>query len=129
MLLVSTPVLADGLLPPIDSLPIMHIDNSTYGNASYNFQKAFFIQTGITKDYNKVSDTMGDSAKSNVSSFIDNNTPFDSKAVFGGVGLMYMVSYKHHIAKSFKDPFFPKIEHNVDLTPTSASTGIKIRLE
>lgn len=122
-----------GVLPSADDLPIIRSDDPRYSQAAVNFQKALFLQTGITADYNLLTnyfnnkiDQFGRQRTEDLQSFLDHETFLPSKYVFGAAGLLYTVGVKKHVTQKFRDPLFPVVEHTFDVGIDGASTTIKI---
>lgn len=132
-LLVSLPAFAGGLLPSLDNTPIIWSNDPRFTEATKNLQKALLRQLGITQAYEKVNNYVskeanyyGQAVQDEVADDIDTYTPLHSEDVFSFIGVVYVVGVKHHVTKSFKDPWWPKITHSIDLSTTCASTGVQI---
>jgi len=126
---VSAACFADGLPISPNDIPLFYSfvgEDPKYHDAAYKAQEAFFIQSGVTPMYNKVSAMATDKATSTATYLIDKDTPLNSKDVFFVVGAAYTVGVKKHINKSFKNPLFPSVTNTVDVSQQQGSLGFKI---
>jgi hypothetical protein len=123
------PVLASADQLGLNNVPLFWNvlgENPMYHDAAFKAQEAFLIQTGVTPAADKLSGYVTTKATNTVTTFVDKDTPLDSKTLFFLIGAMYAVGVKKHVQRSFRDPFLPFVRHTVDVSPDTQSTGISI---
>lgn len=125
--LLPLPAFAASINP--DDAPIFWSilgQKETYHDAAFKAQQAFFIQTGFTATYNKLNGYISGKATNAVNNFVDDNLPISSKTLAFAVGTVYAVGIKKQVSKSFKNPIWPSVTHDVTVSPTEGSFGINI---
>jgi hypothetical protein len=128
-LFVLFPAGAYGASADLNGLPIFWAianNNPAYRDACFKAQEAFFLQTGVTPTYNKLNNYVTNKANKAISVIIDNNTPFSAKTVYTVIGTVYYVGVKKQLTRTFRNPFWPKIQHTVSIGQTSSSLDIRI---
>ena len=79
-------------------------------------QEAFFIQTGVSQDVDKIKAYLSLKVKDTsdkVSQAIDTNTPLNSKHVFFVAGTSYALVVKKSVSRSFRNPLVKDITNTI----------------
>jgi hypothetical protein len=120
-------------LPAIEDLPIIRLDDPRYANACVAFQKALFIQTGISSSYNTLRgyimgqvDAVSNQMVREGDHIMRTYSPVDPNSIYALAGFGYTVFVQKQITKSFRNPIVPIMSHSVTLSMDAVSTGISI---
>jgi hypothetical protein len=112
----------------IDGVPLFWAatgENPQYHEAAFQAQKAFFLQTGFTPQWDHFQSTTTDRTKTTTMRYIDDNTPLASKDVFAVAAVGYTLFSKKFTA-GFANPFFPRLKNTITLSQNEAVLGFKI---
>lgn len=129
IMLMPSIAMADGLAPSLNSFPILYDmvgQNPVYHDAAFKAQEAFFVQSGIGPQYDKVTGAISQKATNTATAFVDTHSPVSSKTITTIVGVGYAVGVRKHIARSFRNPLFPRVTNTVDISQDSQSLGFRI---
>lgn len=139
LLFMPTMCLAvDGVpgIPSINEVPAfwgMTGSDPRYRDAAFKAQEAFFIQTGIASQYNLVTgyvngqvSKVATTAERHTATFIDENTPLNSKHVFFAVAIGYTAIVKKEVTRSFRNPLWHGMTNTVTVGQKQQVLGIQI---
>lgn len=131
--LVAQPAMAGSLdlVPSLDTMPIARSMFPNQPEAADKAQKAFVMQSGFQSDFDSMRDNMnkkfskfGDSSKDSTEKFIDNDTPFNAKAVGVTVAAAYLIAFNKSYTQNFGDPLFTGVKHTITIGQDRIMTGI-----
>lgn len=132
LLFLPATCLADGLMPSINDVPLfwgLTQNNPTYKTAAFKAQEAFFVQSGVTKQYGLITDftsNVSHKVEGAVADTIDNHTPLSSKHVLFVVAVGYTALVKKEVTRSFKNPLFPIVTNTVSIGESHKSVGFSV---
>lgn len=112
----------------VDNVPVFWAiagDKPEYREAAFQAQKAFFLQTGFTPQFDHFQSTTTEHTKNATMQYIDNSTPFSSKDVFALGTVGYTLISKKIIA-AFANPIFPSLHNTITLSQNEATLGFRI---
>ncbi len=108
----------------LNSVPVFHMSEPRYHDASVRFQEALFIQVGVTENVNLAQKYVLNKAERFTSSIINDYTPLKANQVYFGAAMAYGVIVKKQVSRTFRDPFLDNVTHYVTASRDGGSTGI-----
>lgn len=98
--------------------------SAAYQDAAFQAQKAFFLQSGISPEFDAFLGRNTKRVETTTMRYIDNSTPMSSKVVAGTAAVGYAIATKH-VSMSFANPLLPILHNTVDVSRDSASLGLQ----
>ena len=105
---------------------IQPVGDPRYSAASAAFQKAFWMQIGVTQTIDKYQSVLQQEAEKKAYRFYDKFIPLNREKFFFIVGTAYSLGVKQEIAGTFNDPFIRAATHTIKANPTGGSLDITI---
>ena len=129
ILLYGSVAKSDGAIPGMpgnmSSMLIQPVTDPTYGAAAAAFQKAFWMQVGVTQSLDKYQGMFTTYATKQAYSVWDDFIGLDRNRVFFIVGTGYALGVQHAITGTFNDPFFRNMTHDVAVNMNGGTLNIK----
>lgn len=104
-----------------------------YHDAAFKAQQAFFIQSGIQRQYDMVKNyvsgqvtKVAQTAEHQVVVLIDDNTPLKAQQVFFVVGAGYTIAVKKEFTQRFRNPFFKNVSHSITVGQDKQALSVNI---
>ncbi len=123
-------------IPSLDSLPLlwaMTNNDPKYRDAALNAQKALFMQTGLTSQYNLFSSFLTDKVaivasklENEAACVIRDTTAINPRYVFFVMALGYSAAVKREVRQEFTNPLFKNVKHVLSLTPSVQTVSVQI---
>jgi hypothetical protein len=111
----------------LDDVPLFWLmtgNSPTYQQAAQQAQRAFFLQTGFTPQFDQWQGATTNKAQTATMQYIDNNTWFSSKDVVA-VGAVGYTLITKKLTAGFANPIFPSLQNTISLSQNSALLGFK----